>query len=91
MTTQIKVILATVKRTSWPTIGSMKFYTSNFKFIVNKLKSKAWKKNIDTRVEIANNTITWYKIGQRNDVIFYLDDEKNRCKVLATELFFEEV
>ena len=28
---------------------------------------------------------------QRNDVIFYLDDEKNRYIVLATELFFEEV
>jgi len=40
---------------------------------------------------LTNNTITWYKIVQINDVIFYLDVEKNRCIVLATELFFEEV
>ena len=53
----------------------------------------AQNKKPDTYLHQAfnNYTITWYKMVQRNNVIFYLDDEKNRYIVLATELFFEKV
>ena len=37
------------------------------------------------------NTNCAYKIVQRNEEIFYQDDEKNSCVTKATELFFEEV
>jgi hypothetical protein len=37
------------------------------------------------------NTISGYKIGQRCEVIFFQDDDKNHCIAFATELFFEEI
>ena len=56
--------------------------------IVRYISSLKSEKNVEKNV---SNTITLHKIVQRNDVIFYLDNEKNRCIVLAKELFFEEV
>ena len=38
-----------------------------------------------------NYTISGYKIGQRCEVIFIQDDDKNHCIAFATELFFEEI
>jgi hypothetical protein len=46
---------------------------------------------IKTLLAQQANTNCIYKIDQRRKAIFRKDDEKNRCLVQATALFFEEV